>query len=501
MKKGLISFILMALVILSFLIGCSIGENIRGNQYEMSVNGESNGSNGHDIKGSGLNDEKAVELIYYTIGTPPDDLDLVTKELSKKTLEKINATVKLIFIDWGDYDSKITAIINSGENYDIAFMSNYLENAKKGVYEPLDDILKKYGQGILGVIDPRFWDGVRVDGKIYGIPTNKEIATPQWWMYPKELVEKYNIDIETIKTLEDLEPWFKRLRVLEPEWQLMDLNQNTHFYWGYEYLISDHVPAVICINDDDLIVRNLYEEERTVEVLKTLRRYFKAGYINQDAAIKPPSGLIRGEKVFWQQAQGGPYADVIWSKDRGYPIVAVQAEQAIITTESTRGAIVTVSVNSKHKEKAVEFLNLVNTDSDVRNTLGYGIEGIHYKLVNNKVKFLDASSKYSVPNYSLGNRFIMYPTIDDPDDLWEEYKAFNNAAVKSPILGFVPDIDPIKNDINAVVNVSKEFRPALMTGSVDIEENLPKFIAKLKESGLDKIIETLQIQLNEWKSY
>lgn len=450
----------------------------------------------------GGDNEKAVELVYYTIGTPPADLDMVTQELSRMTRDKINVSVKLIFVDWGDYDSKITAVINSGGNYDIAFMSDYLGNAKRGAYQELDYLLEKHGQGILKAIDPLFWEGVRVDGKIYGIPTNKEIATPQWWMYPRELVEKYNIDIKEIKSLQELEPWFEKLKELEPEWLLMDLDQDSHFYWGYEYLLND-VPAVIRLVDEEPVVRNLYEEESVIETLHTLRRYFKAGYINQDAAIKPPSGLIRDDKVFWKQAQGGPYADVIWSKDRGYPIVAVQAEDAIVTTESTRGAIVTVSAFSKNKEKAVQFLNLVNTDPDIRNTLGYGIEGVHYEVVKGaveKVRFLEANSRYVVPNYSLGNRFIMYPTIDDPDDLWEEYQAFNDAAVKSPLLGFVPDIEPIKNEIAAVANVTKEFRPALMTGSVEIEENLEKFNIRLKEAGLERIIRELQAQLDEWKS-
>ncbi|HHY83806.1 MAG TPA: extracellular solute-binding protein [Clostridiales bacterium] len=500
MKQKIASSVLALLLTVLIFTGCSQNENSHdGNQMPP---GDTAGSSEDNANGTQNSNDKAVQLIYYTIGTPPADLGIINEELSRMTLEKVNAAVNLIFVDWGDYETKITAIINSGTNYDIAFMSDYLGNAKRGAYEPLDDLLQKYGQGILKAINPLFWEGVRVDGKIYGIPTNKEIATPQWWMYPKELVEKYNIDIRNIKTIEDLEPWFEKLKVLEPEWQLMDLDQDSYFYWGYEYLLID-VPAVINLSDPDLAVRNLYEEERIVEVLHTLRRYFKAGYINQDAAIKPPSGLVRGEKVFWKQAQGGPYADVIWTKDKGFPVVAVQAEEAIVTTESTRGAIVTVSSKSRNKVKAVQFLNLVNTDPDVRNTLGYGIEGLHYEVVKgkvDKVKFLEASSRYVVPNYSLGNRFIMYPTVDDPDDLWEKYKAFNDAAVKSPILGFVPDIEPIKNEIAAVADVHREFRPALMTGSVEVEENLNKLKIRLKEAGLDVIIETLQAQIDEWKS-
>ncbi len=500
MGKKILSLILVALLCVSLFAGCGNTEKSddaqKDEQKEVATEDKDNSS---------ADDEEAVELIYYTIGTPPADLEMVTEELSEMTMEKINAKVNLKFIDWGDYGSKITAIINSGEEYDLAFAAgpdqgDYLGNSKKGAFEPLDDLLEEYGQGILEAVNPGFWEGVKIDGKIYGIPTNKEIATPQWWMYPKELVDKYDIDIDSIKTLEDLEPWLEKLSKEEPEWQLMELDQESHFHPGYEYIIDDSVPAVASLNDDSLKVKNLYEEESTIEILNTLRKYYKAGYINQDAAIKPPAGLVEGEKVFWAQAQGGPYSDIIWSKNRGYTIVASQVEDAYVTTESTRGSIVCVSSNSKHKEKAVEFLNLVNTDADIRNTLGYGVEGVHYEVVDGKAKFLDASSNYDVPNYSLGNRLIMYPTVEDPDDLWEEYERFNEDSVESPMLGFTPDLDPIKNEIAAITNVTKEFRPALMTGSVDVEENLEKFNEKLKEAGLDKVIETLQSQLDDWKA-
>ena len=110
------------------------------------------------------------------------------------------------------------------------------------------------------------------------------------------------------------------------------------------------------------------------------------------------------------------------------------------------------------------------------------------------------SSNYAVPNYSLGNLSLVYLKEDDPDDLREQVDKINESAVESTMLGFTPDLEPIKNEIAAITNVNKEFRPALMTGSVDIEENLAKFNAKLKEAGLDKVIETLQSQLNEWKA-
>ena len=48
-----------------------------------------------------------------------------------------------------------------------------------------------------------------------------------------------------------------------------------------------------------------------------------------------------------------------------------------MTNISARGALTAVNAQTKHPEKAVEFLNLVNTDEYLRNLLNYGIEGEH----------------------------------------------------------------------------------------------------------------------------
>ena len=49
-----------------------------------------------------------------------------------------------------------------------------------------------------------------------------------------------------------------------------------------------------------------------------------------------------------------------------------------ITNASARGAMTAINKNSAHPEKAMEFLNLVNTDEYLRNLLNYGIEGVHW---------------------------------------------------------------------------------------------------------------------------
>ncbi len=163
---------------------------------------------------------------------------------------------------------------------------------------------------------------------------------------------------------------------------------------------------------------------------------------------------------------------------------------------------IAVSNQSKNKDKAVEFLNLLNTDKYLRNLLNHGIEGIHYTRVNDNQIKLDPekSNNYSVGYYTLGNLFITDVLDNEPDTKWDEFRQFNEESENSPILGFKFDTAPVSNQLAAINNVIEEFRRVLYSGSVNIDEYLTKFNNKLKEQGLDKVIEEAQRQLDDWKN-
>ena len=110
--------------------------------------------------------------------------------------------------------------INSGENFDIAFTSSwagdYLGNARKGGFLELNDYLDTTGKDMKEAIDQRFWDGATIDGKIYGVPNQKEISTAPMWVFGNEYIDKYNIPYKELHTLQDLEPWLKVIKENEP---------------------------------------------------------------------------------------------------------------------------------------------------------------------------------------------------------------------------------------------------------------------------------------------
>jgi len=450
--------------------------------------------------------QKPVELIWYTIGTPQKDTDRVMEEVSKYTAEKIGVTVKMTQLDWGDYDQKMKVMTASGTPMDIMFSASwafdYVQNARKGAFMQIDDLLGKYGQGIKEKLNPAFLEGSKVDGHNYGIPANKELPALEVWRFNKNLLDKHGLDYTTATTsLDSLEPLLKAIKEKEPGVVPFAMNKDYTPVIPYDYLIQG-LPMAVKLGSTDYKVVSSLETPELKAALQTMHKYYKAGYVSAEVASTPSTDdLFKSGKWFMDRAATVPFADNLWTASYGYPVVSAPASDSVVFNWSVMGSLQTISANSKYPEKAMEFLNLVNTDSYLRNLIDSGIEGVHYKKTgDNRMENLDDSKNYDMPTFSLGNVMLTYLNQGDPDNKWEEYESFNDNSAQAPTLGFNFDTANVATELAAVQNVKSEFWSALMTGTVDPEEYLPKAIEKFKAAGLDKIIVEAQRQLDEWRA-
>ncbi|MGG6309492.1 ABC transporter substrate-binding protein [Paenibacillus macerans] len=491
-SKRSFSFVLATLMALVLVLSACGG----------SKNNAAEGNNGSAAAGGS---EEPVNLIWYTIGTPQKDVDRVMEEVSKYTKEKINATITMKMIDWGDYTQKMQVNVASGEPMDIIFTSaggfDYVQNARKGAFAELDGLLEQYGKDLKNTIDPAFLEGSKVDGHNYGIPANKELPQQEVWRFNKNLVDKYKFDISGIRTLDSIEPLLKTIKESEPGVTPFAMDKNYVPYVPYDYIIQN-LPMAVKLDTTDYKVVNILETPEMKEALNLMRKYYQAGYVAPEAATTgSTSDLMTSGQWFMDRAQTQPLADNLWSASYGYPVVSTPASDAIVTNTSVQGSIMAISANSEHPEKAMEFLNLLNTDPVLRNMVDSGIEGVHYKkLDDTHLENLAESKNYDMPSYSLGNNMLLFLNPNDPDNKWDEFKKFNAEGVDSPILSFNFDSTKVATEMAAVQNVKEQFWSSLMTGTVDPASYLPKAIEKFKEAGLDKVIAEAQAQLDAWRA-
>ena len=446
--------------------------------------------------------EEPVRLIYYTIGEPDADLSCVEEALNRLLLPRYGFTVSYNKIGWNDYETRLNSFMNTNRKFDIAFAwtENYLANALAGNWLELTPYMENLCAETYEAVDEKFWKGATVNGGIYGIPTNKELAVPMYFLYDRELAEKYGIDLSKYHTLESLEPLLQMVSREEPGYIPLFLS-NSHVNFaamgGYEYITDTNIPLVISTDDASAMVVNFFETEFCAELLDTLHRYYKAGYINQDASMRTAFSRFQGEKVFLRLANGGPESEISFSTSFGYPILTERVSGLVVTSESALGGVMAVNARTEHPRECAVFLNAVNTDPDVRNLLNYGVEGKHYVLnEDGQVEYL--TEDYRGVTYTQGNWFILRTVAGENPDKWKLYREFNAYAIESPLLGFTPDLSAYAKECGSVSRVCEKYESALMTGTVDPREFLPALGEALEQAGIDILRQELQSQIEQW---
>ncbi len=479
-----IALFLSLVVVLVSMVGCT---NASGN------------TSGETAKHpSGL---EPVTLKWYLIGSPQQDLPLVLEELNAYTKEKINATIDLNIIGWGDYNNRMQVITTSGENYDIAFTcswaNNYVLNAMRGSFVELTDLMETHGKEMKAAIDPMFLEGAKIDGGLYAIPTNKEIGQQAVLVFNKGLVDKYDLDVTSVKTLADLEPLLKVIKENEPS---VTPIATFDAFLPFDSVLQEEMPFAFDVESGSARVVNKYEEAITLETLSVMHDFYKKGYIKSDAATSSDSWPFEVPNWFVRKELYQPYAELIWQRSAGYELVVQPLQEPYIFNNSVTGSMHGISVTSKNPERAMMFLNLLNTDPYVRNLIDKGIEGVHYtKNEQGTISDLPARiERYNMPSFALGNLFILDLYDNDPSDKWEAFDAFNQSAIPSPALGFYFDSTPVRTEIAAISNVSAEFAPVLLKGVVDPSVYLSEFNKKLNEAGMQKVLAEIQRQFDAW---
>jgi len=461
--------------------------------------------------------EETVELefAFPTFTNIPSNMQEVQDAISKITLEKINATVKLTPISIGAYGQQLNLMLSSGEKLDVMYVSGktYSSMVAKGQLMDLDALLEENGKEIKAAFEPGILESVKIKGKTYFIPSIRDMATVFGFAMTKEIADKYNIDVTQIKSLDDLGNAFKTIKAGEGNKVLL-APQSVGFsfldsYKWFDPLGDSTNTGVLPNYDNNLQVVNLYETPEYAAFLKTMREWYKAGYILKDAGTnkEPTATLVKSGKVVSYFTTQKPGLAAQESKLIGKPILTGDLTSPAYTlTSGVTSVNLGIPHQAKHPEKSMQFLNLMYSDEDLINLLDWGIEGKDYVKKGDVIGYPDGIDSSNVAyglnqGWLFGNQFISHVFEGNDPNIWNLQKEFNKSGVPSKALGFSFDPEPVKAEFAAVSNVITQFKLPLETGSVDPDKVLPDFISKLKASGIEKIIAEKQSQLDEWSKH
>ena len=450
--------------------------------------------------------EVTLKWVMLTFDSSPKDLAKVTAKANEYLKEKLNCKIDIVFIPIGDYDQKVTAMTHGGDDYDMVFTSvwanNYAKNAQNGMFMPLDEMLNQYGTELKKALPEMVWNGTKVKGINYAVPTNKDFGARNAYYFNKNTTEKYPFDYGPGKKLRDWFPLFEKFKAANPGKVAFRNGTSIEMSEEFDYLIESGIPGAIKFSDKTGAVVNQFESPEYLEAIKALREAYLKGYTYQEKLTDNNRSDFAAGKLLTCVEPYPPYGDLWREQAYKMPLVASAVSTTpVCTTGMLMDSMTAINVNSKNPVRALKFLNLMNTDAYLHNLLVFGIEGEHYtKIGENQIKRTKAGEEnYAMPDWEMGNMFISYVMDNEPVDKWKKFAEFNASVVPSPALGFVFDTQPVNAEISALKNVMEQFYPTIAMGMVDYQTALPEMNAKLKSSGMDKLLAEVQKQYDEWK--
>ena len=332
---------------------------------------------------------KPVEIIWNTRCPQQNDLPAVMVEVNKYLTEKINATLKLNFIDTGSYDQQIKTKMAAGENMDIVFTSNWVNdygtNVSKGAFLPLDDLLKTYVPKSYAAIPAALWDATKIGNKIYGFINYQIVARQMAFSVQKKMIDKYSLNMTSIKKLEDVTPMLDKLKSSESaEKIIFEMSKDGIFsslwlghYFGFDQIGADNSPGVLQVDDTSLTVVDQFEQPNFKTHIQLMREWYNKGYIKKDAAtitnLVDPR-LTGNVLSFITDIKPGGDAEIKVAMG-GNDMITQALDEPFVQTNSILATLNAISVASKNPERAMMLLELVNSDKYLNNLINFGIDG------------------------------------------------------------------------------------------------------------------------------
>lgn len=502
---------LLVLAVLILLVFSACGNNKASND-DTTNEGNGNENNVEKTEGVDEKDDDGLEhadlVWYFPLPQVPKDIKMIEEAVNEITEEKINATIKMKAISFGDYPEKMNLVAASGEKADIMWTSNwsfdYVQNQSQGVFVPLDELLEEYAPDLLNSMPDFVWDATRIEGEIYGVPNYQTVTNREGFRIVKSVKEKNNIDLDAISDpFEDLTPVLQTIKDNEPDLFPMVTGGKGIFESFQRSLGIEGIIEIGAIRlDEPTKVFNMFDSPEYKEYLDLISDWYQKGLINEDApTTKNTDEYLNAGRVatgYHHVSEPGAEAKAK-AQFGGQDVLIKHLTEPYTTTTSGITTLQAISRTSDNPERAMMFINLVNTDKELYNILAHGIEDVHYKKISDNVIEPVEDSGYA-PNshWVFGNIFNAYLTPDQDAETVEAVREENENAEPSPIMGFKFDPNPVATKIANITTVIDQYQPGLNTGAVDQDENLDTFLSALENAGINDVIEEMQHQLDEW---
>lgn len=463
-----------------------------------------------------------IEIMFWTLAGLPRDTASVEEAINKITREKIHTEIHLNILESGNYVQQVNLMMAGDEKIDLMVTlpggsAHFNSMTAQNQLTDLTELFSEYAPELLKTVPEKWMAATAIDGKYYAVPSFGDKVTPLYFVCRKDILEQTGISKEQIKSMNDLELLLSKAKELAPDLApvaaarrvlgipyFVDKDGNLVKYDG----LGDGDNAIIGIMDKDgTTIVNNYEREEFTYTCELFRDWYDKGYIYKDCLNYNDVARqqVADNVAFGYFGTISTGAEVTESVFCNHEMEFILLDgNPLLTTSDLRRFTWAVPATSTEKEAAVKFLNLLYTDEEILNLMTWGIEGSHYRTMEDgSIDFIEGQDRDSCSYYIgditpiLGNGFLAKVRSGQAPDLRDQAKTLNLDANISQFVGFTFSADGLENEIAAMTNAVEEYRPSLICGAYT-EDYYNEFMKKMTDVGVDRYISEIQKQLDDF---
>ena len=472
----------------------------------------------HNSSTASTTDSHSCEIVieHLTLGdVPMPDLQAVEDAVSAITLPAINCTVKIENIPIADHATRISLMSAQNDQLDIINTGRTIslsELVADGALLPLDDLLNQYGTDLLDKAD-KLLEANLINNQTYAIPANLYCGGNSGFLYNQNMADKYGLNLSETMSIAEIESIASTLHT-HGKYLLSQGDGSNN-----PVLLGTFFPAIVPVGsnmyangvsvsgDSGTDIKNVFETEEYLEYCQMLRRWKENGWIPDDSLT---SGLLvnqlfQNQEIFMTWLTVNPVEEALQEKNYSFSVdMFATTSQTPLRTSQVQEDGWGISSTSKNPEKAMEFLNLMYSNSEISNLLMNGIEGQEYQKISDHI--ITYPEQVSANNIGYSRYFSVFGDFMDiyqwqpvTEDFYQELKDFQSQMTVSPLLGYTFDVTPVASEYTAVMRVLSEYLPPLECGMIaDVKGAVKNMNVLLSDAGIGQIIQENQRQLDLW---
>lgn len=518
--KQVLALLLGTAMTAGMLAGC--GSQAASGESAPAAKQEEGANLGQDEAAGVVDTAEHVDLKMYLLGDRTPDFDEVYGKINEILEEKLNCSISVDFLSWGEHDTKYSLLFSSQEDFDLIFTASswghYEQTVALGGFQELtEDFMQTYAPDIWNVVPEMAWDQARIDGKIYMVPNYVNEFGQDTLAVRKDLMDKYGVS--DITNWEELKAFF------------MACAENGEIYasqggpW-YQYFQNQGMSTtggapkggeLILFHTQDPEDLNFYyllDWDGFADYCKQAKEMADAGCWSPDvlnANDERQTGLLTGRTaaMIWNMGTCNTYGKQANAEHPDWNVTLCDPAASFpkkVNPYINNG--VAININSKHKERAMMVLNEFYTNPEVYDLAMLGIEGKHWEAVgDDQYKVIDESG-YGVSNncnWGWNNQDLTRTEYVENrtalDDTFDAMKAKWESSIKAEHVydGFNFDSTKVSTQMAAVeANIDTYYNP-LVNGLVDdVDATLEQFKQALESAGIRDILEEMNRQAAEY---